>query len=121
MRTPKSILERRRSVRVDDSLPFKIGHADYEAEARTVNISLNGALCIVDKNIPVMTQLRVALSLPGAKGKRAKTIKIKGVVVRREPDPQTNDWLLAVYFSEIKPEDQDTLRRYIESRLSDRG
>jgi c-di-GMP-binding flagellar brake protein YcgR len=112
MKTPK----RRRSVRVHETLPFKIGHADYEAVAKTVNISLHGALCLVDKNIPLMTQLAVALTLPGGRGKRSKVLRMKGVVVRREKDPALERFFVAIYFSHIKAEDQEALRRFIDSR-----
>ena len=123
MRTPKPILERRRSVRVHESLPFTIGHDGYETLAQTVNVSLHGALCLVDRNIPLMTQLAVALTLSAAKSVkrsagRTKTIHMKGVVVRREKDPGSNRYFLAIYFSQIKSEDQEALRRFIENRLS---
>jgi c-di-GMP-binding flagellar brake protein YcgR len=118
MKTPKPILDRRRSIRVDEALPFKIGHADYEVQATTVNISQHGALCVVDKSVPVMTQLAVALTLPEGRSKKGKTLRLKGVVVRREKDPSADRYLLAVYFSDIKPEDQETLCRFIEGRLS---
>ena len=115
MKTPKPILERRRSVRVSEELPFRIGHGDYETVARTLNISQHGALCIVDRNIPLMTQLALALTLPG---KRSKTIRMKGVVVRREKDASLDRWFIAIYFSDIKSEDQKTLRQFIDSRSS---
>ena len=118
MKTPKSILERRRSVRLHEALPFKIGHADYETTATTVNISIHGALCIVDRNIPLMTQLAVAIKLPVKGSKTGKTLKIKGVVVRREKDPALDRYFIAIYFSGINSLDQDTLRRFIEGRLS---
>ena len=119
MKTPKPILDRRRSVRVYESVPFKIGHAGYEAQAETVNISAHGALCIVDKNIPLMTQLAVAVTLPGAgSSKRGKTLKLKGVVVRRDKDPDSERYFLAIFFSDIKAEDQEALHRFIEGRLS---
>ena len=119
MKTPKPILDRRRSVRVYESLPFKIGHAEYEAQAETVNISAHGALCIIDKNIPLMSQLAVALTLPAtATSKRARTIRPKGVVVRRDKDPDSDRYLLAIFFSEIKAEDQEVLQSFIEARLS---
>jgi c-di-GMP-binding flagellar brake protein YcgR len=117
MKTPKPILERRRSVRLHEALPFKIGHAGYETIAKTVNISPHGALCMVDKNIPLMTQLAVAVTLPVKGAKRGKTLRIKGVVVRREKDPALDRYFVAIYFSEIKSQDQDTLRRFIEGRL----
>ena len=116
MKTPKPILERRRSVRLHEALPFRIGHADYEITAKTVNISAHGALCIVDKNIPLMTQLAVALTLPAKGAKHGKTLRIKGVVVRREKDPSFERYFLGIYFSAIKSKDQDTLSRFIEGR-----
>ena len=122
MKTPKPILERRRSIRLAEALPFRIGHKDYEAEVRTQNISEHGALCIIDRNIPLMTQLAVALTLPvegkaKAKGK-GKVLRMKGVVVRREKDPSSENYLLAIYFSEIKEPDRRALKRFIDSRLT---
>ncbi len=116
MKTPKPVLDRRRSIRILEKLPFKIGHQHYEAEAVTVNISINGALCVVEREIPVMTQLKIALTLPGASSKK-KTLSMKGVVVRKEKDPAGPEYLIAIYFSEIKPQDRESLRRFIESRL----
>lgn len=118
MKTPKSILERRRSVRVHESLPFKIGHTDYETQAETLNISEHGALCLVDKSVPLMTQLAVALTLPGVGGKRGKTIRLKGVVIRREKDLSSERYYIGIFFSDIKKEDHETLRRFITDRLS---
>lgn len=118
MKTPKRVLDRRRSIRIAESLPFKIGHASFESEAVTINISTNGALCLIDQDIPLMTQLKVALSLPGAKvSSRSRSISMKGVVVRKEKDALNKKYLIAVYFSEIKPADRETLERFIESRL----
>ena len=119
MKTPKPVLDRRRSIRIDEKLPFKIGHQDYEAEVRTVNISCQGTLCIVDKDIPLMTQLKLALSLPssrkGAGGH--KTLAMKGVVVRKEKDVTGKQYFIAIFFSEIKPADRAFLEKFIESRL----
>lgn len=117
---PKAILERRRSIRVAESLPFKIGHHGYEIEAVTLNIGLHGAMCLVDKDIPMMTQLNIGLSLPSASGAsgRVKKIRLKGVVVRKDRSPQTGRFCIAVFFSECKPADQKTLEKFILSRLA---
>lgn len=118
MRTPKPILERRRSIRLDEKLPFKIGHEDYESEAHTLNVSVNGALCLVERDIPLMTSLKIALSLP-AKGKsRNKIIRIKAAVVRKDKQRPAGPYLVALYFSDISSEDRQALQNFIESRLS---
>lgn len=111
MKTPKPILERRRSARLVKQLPFKIGHEGYELEAVTVNISSRGVLCLVDKEMPLMTQVRLALSLP------TKDIRAKGAVVRREPDFTSGKFYTAIYFTAIKPRDEKLLRAFIDRRL----
>ena len=108
---PKSILERRRSIRITEVLAFRIGNKDYEMEARTLNISCHGAMCVVDKDIPMMTQLDIALKLPGQ-----KMIRVKGVVVRKEEDPLNEKFHVAIFFSEISPYDTKRLRQFIECR-----
>ena len=111
-------MERRRSIRVDEKLPFKIGHDHYEIEAVTINISSQGVLCAVDRDIPMMTQLKVALSLPASAGMRAKLLSAKGVVVRKEKGLSEGRFFLAIYFADIKSADREHLEKFIESRLA---
>ena len=118
MKTPKRILERRHSVRIEDNFPFHIGHEDYEVEVKTLNISSHGAMCIVDWDIPMMTQLNIALSLPTGRSSKHKKIRIRAVVVRKEKDPASGKFFLAIYFADVKPEDRKTLDKFIQSRLA---
>ncbi len=113
---PKPIRERRRATRIDERLPFKIGHRGYAIQAFTQNISTSGVMCLVEEDIPMMTQLEVALSLPGAS--RAQKIRMKGVLVRKEKDPGTGHFLVAVFFSDIQPADRKKLEKFIEHRLN---
>ena len=115
MKTPKSILDRRRSIRISESLPFRIGHKGYEVEAVTVNIAQHGILCIVEKEIKMMTQLDVALTLPV--GRASRRFSARGVIVRKDFDALSGKCLLAIYFSDMKPKDRDVLRQFIEGRL----
>ena len=123
MKTPKPILERRRFVRLAEYLPFEIGHEGYEIKAQTLNISSTGALCRVEREIPLMTKVRIGLALAPVKRASAKpiTLNLNGVVVRKEKDPRTDHFLIAVYFSGIKPRDQNLLGRYVEERLKNRS
>ncbi len=118
MRTPKPILERRRSVRIDAGLPFNIGHEGYEIEARTLNVSTHGAMCALERDIPLMTQLKIGLRVPamGSARPQEHTLRLKGVVVRKEHDPATKKYNVAVYFPDISEKDQGILKDYIEHR-----
>ena len=113
MKTPNRILERRRSVRIADHFIFKIGHRGYEVQAITINISASGAMCVIDRDIPLMSQLQIGLQLPNVSGKGLQAIHMKGVVVRKEKDIRTGRYLIAVYFSDIKPADEKRLDKFI--------
>ena len=120
MRTPKAILERRRSVRVEEALPFQIGRKGYEQKAVTVNISRHGVMCLVNKDVAQMTLLDVALILPVTLRKSASktsTLRLKGVVVRKEKDPRSGRYFLAVFFPRMKPQDEKLLNVFIDTRL----
>lgn len=116
MKTPKPILERRRSVRVPENLPFRLGHEDFEIEGMTLNVGAHGILCSVDKDLPLMTKVSIGLSLH--LNGRPHAIRTKGVVVRKTRDPRGERFHVAIFFSDLKPKDADTLRDYIDQRLN---
>lgn len=120
MDIPKRIHERRQSLRIQETFLFTIGHDGYDIEARAVNIGLHGVMCIVDREIPLMTQLKIALTLPkyGKNKPIEKTLRVKGVVVRRERDDASGKFLVAIFFSDLKHEDTATLKEFIEHRLN---
>lgn len=120
MEIPKPIQERRRSLRIDESIPFRIGTKDFDIEAETVNISVGGALCILDKPLAAMTRMDIALALPAYKANsfRRKTIYLKGVVVRSEKDAVSGKYYTAIFFSEGQPSDLKSLSDFIQSRIS---
>ena len=117
MKTPKPIQDRRRAIRIEENLPFHIGHDQYEVEVRTVNISKSGVLCLTDKPIPLMTKLKIGLQLPGS-ARKASGFHAQGVVVRREPDPASDKFYIGIFFSDIAPKDLQLLEDYIDQRLN---
>ncbi len=119
MSLKKRILEQRRSVRIFEELPFVIGHQGYEIQAKSVNISGNGVMCVVDRDIPLMTQLDIAFSVPVVVNfsSKEKIVKAKGVVVRKEEDAISDKFFIAIFFSDIKPKDQKVLNEFIAYRL----
>ena len=118
-RVPRPILERRHSVRIEENLPFKIGHHGYDIQATTLNVSSRGVMCLVDRDIPLMTQLEIGLTIPGigAKMSKPRQILTKGVVVRKEKDHSTGKFLIGIYFSDLKERSRELLLKFIEHRL----
>ena len=117
MPTPRRITERRRSVRISEPLLFKIGHRGYDIQAITLNLSCHGAMCVVDSDIPMMSQLEIGLEIPGKSAGRQTTVHLKGVLVRKEKDLRTGRFLVAVYFSDVKPADAKRLEQFIDRYL----
>lgn len=114
---PKSVNERRRSIRIYESLAFKIGHDGFEAEARTVNIGTHGVMCEVDRDIKLMTQLSLSISLPAnGSSAKARRVSARGVVVRKEPSAN-GKFRIAIFFSDLKPKDAQYLKDFIDGRL----
>jgi len=110
--------ERRGAARIVEFLSFRIGHQRYEIQSTTINLSSNGALCLVDRDIPVMTRLAVSLSLPASGASQpAQDIAATGVVVRTEKRPDSGKFCVAIYFSKIGPKARKVLRGFIASRL----
>lgn len=104
-------------MRIAEPLLFKIGYRGYDIQAITINISSSGAMCVVDKDIPMMSKLNIALELPAGKSGKRRAIPMKGVVVRKENDVRTGRFLVAVYFSDVKPADQKRLEKFIGNYL----
>lgn len=96
---------------MEEALPFKIGHEDFEFETTSSNISYHGALCRLAKKIPLMARVRIGIVLPHAE------IRLSGVVVRREEDPVSGQFHTAIFFSDIQPKDDQALRAFIDARL----
>ncbi len=118
MGSPRRILERRRSVRIAEPFLFKIGHQGYDVQAITLNISTHGAMCVVDKDIPMMSQLRIGLELPAQKPRaKSKYLSLKGVLVRKEKDEKTGRFLIALYFSDLSSSDEKNLAQFIDRYL----
>lgn len=117
MKIPKKILERRKHLRISEELPFQIGHQGYEIKAKTINISEAGALCNIDKDIPILTQLSVALSLPSHNSSsKSRIIKAKGVIVRKQKDLAIGKITIAIYFSDMSVKDHQALDEFIQKR-----
>ena len=119
MSISRNTSDRRRSIRIAEELPFVIGHQGYEIQATSVNLSNNGVMCLIDRDIPVMTLLEIAFSLPVMVNfsTKEKLIKAKGVVVRKEEDAVSEKFYIAIFFSEVKPKDQKVLNDFIQYRL----
>ena len=111
--------ERRKHPRVAESVSCQVGWASRWASTRTINLSCGGVLCALTEPIPVMTKCAIRLEIPGpssGRGSSPRQIRCVGVVVRQERSKVEQDpapYRIAIYFSDLKPEDHRHLGEFI--------
>ncbi|MCX5700137.1 MAG: PilZ domain-containing protein [Candidatus Omnitrophica bacterium] len=110
----KSGRERRKHLRLDKKLPFKVAVDGYDFSTTTENISCVGAYCQIKKYIPPFTKVMVKLSLPIKVNNNSKThtIDCEGVIVRTEDKDKTG-FNIAIFFNQIKDNQRKVISEYI--------
>ena len=113
-------IERRNNQRSENNIPVKICQKDGDIVTETMNVSRSGAYCCVDRNLPLMTRLKIHLLLSqrDAGKSAARKISCEGVVVRSEPAADENNYNIAIFFSDITRRDAECLMDYINGALA---
>jgi len=111
--------DRRRYPRTDVSLPIKLSDNDFDAVSETTNLSGSGVYCSVNRDIALMSKLRIVFLVPISKGKKRNVKKITcgGVVVRKECDTENmpTRYRIGIFFNDITDGTRRILLSYIKS------
>ena len=105
--------ERRRHPRYARALPLRRRGAEDFSVLETENVSLGGALCRVDRYLPIMTKLHLHAELPDGQG----PFEAEAVVVRVEPEEPRGwhgEYRVALFFQRMEDKDRRALRTYLE-------
>lgn len=113
--------ERRTFPRIADSgfaMELKLG--EFDTIIHTHNVSASGAYCKIDRQVPLMSRVKLVLMMPGEKREdAAEGLEISGVVVREHPviiDGQTKHYDLAIFFDDISSSARQVISDYISKR-----
>jgi len=116
--------EKRKNPRVEGKLPFEIGWQYAAIKTETKNISCTGAYCYIKRAVPVMSKVKIAMSIPSIKDAKIapKSIICEGIVLRYDPsaknDTQTTGYNAAIMFTKISKKDKNTIADYVKNQLS---
>ncbi|MDD3088696.1 MAG: PilZ domain-containing protein, partial [Candidatus Omnitrophica bacterium] len=78
--------ERRKFPRIKDKeIAVKLSGEGFNTITQSLDVSASGIYCKVDRRIPLMTRVQLALVIPGKTSSHANTLKVEGVVVREHP------------------------------------
>jgi hypothetical protein len=113
--------ERRKYPRVkDEGLSLKLRLDDFDSITHTMNISSSGVYCKLDKELPLMSRVRLVLMIPDpAKENILKDLEVDGVVVRQHPviiDGVIKHYDVAIFFEDLSEKDKETIAGYIKRR-----
>ncbi|MDP3791914.1 MAG: PilZ domain-containing protein [Candidatus Omnitrophota bacterium] len=112
--------ERRRFPRLeDDTLSLKLD--GFDSITHTLNISTSGVYCKVDKELPLMSRVKLMLMVPDfSKDKPgAKNIEVSGIVVRQHSvivDGIIKHYDIAVFFDDLSAKDKEIIATYISNK-----
>lgn len=112
--------ERRAHPRVSADWPLEIaltsGSRPGLVQARVRDVSRAGVSFYVDRPIPMMTMLELALDLPTAKGRRL--VRGKGAVVRcQKISAAVEHYEIAVFLHELSEGDRRAIESHVRERL----
>ena len=111
--------ERRSFPRIkNEGLSLKLNTGDYDTITHTLDISASGLYCKIEREIPLMSRVKIALMLPDVSGDRktAKSLEVDGVVVREHPvivDGKIKHYDIAVFFDNLSEKTRDAIAGYI--------
>ena len=111
--------ERRRAPRIKiEELSLKLHAGDFDTVTHTLNISSSGLYCKVDRELPLMSRVKLMLMIPGQSNNNAesKGIEVEGVVVRAHPviiDGKVQHYDVAIFFDSIEPKIRELITGYI--------
>lgn len=103
--------ERRRAPRALADFPIRLSPREGLAEAKLKDLSEIGLCCTTAAPLDEMTLVGIDLQLPGAR----TAMRVQGAVVRCERRRSSNDYELAVYFTEIGSDARSAIGAYVAS------
>jgi c-di-GMP-binding flagellar brake protein YcgR len=109
--------DKRRYPRIQTSIPMNLMADKRNVSAETLNLSINGVCCRVNRPIAMMTSLEVILMLPDeGSPDDLMYVECNGIVVRNEE--KENGHHISIYFNEIELDEIQKLAAYIAAHGS---
>ena len=114
--------ERRSFPRLrDEGLFLKLNSGDFDTVTHTLDISASGIYCKIDREIPIMSRVRLKLMVPDSAKSSKSTIEldVDGVVVREHPviiDGVIKHYDAAIFFDNLSEKNSEIIQNYISSK-----
>ncbi|MFA5255475.1 MAG: PilZ domain-containing protein [Candidatus Omnitrophota bacterium] len=116
--------ERRKFPRVkDEGLSLKLRLDDFDSITHTMNISSSGVYCKLDKELPLMSRVKLMLMIPDpVREGTVRDLEVDGIVVRQHPvtiDGIIKHYDVAIFFEDLSEKEKEVIAGYIKRKGSD--
>ena len=114
--------ERRSFPRVrDEGLSVKLNSGDFDTITHTLDISASGIYCKIDREMPIMSRVRIKLMVPDSikPDKPTRELDVDGVIVREHPviiDGVIKHYDAAIFFDNLSEKNREIIQAYISSK-----
>ena len=114
--------ERRSFPRVhDEGLSLRLNAGDFDTVTHTLDISASGIYCKIDREIPIMSRVRLKLMVPDTAkaNKGTRELDVDGVIVREHPviiDGVIKHYDAAIFFDNLSEKNREIIQGYISSK-----
>ena len=120
----KKKVEKRQYPRVKDvNVSLKVKSKDDDIITKSLDISASGVYCKLEKEMPLMSRIKIILIIPkiqsGEKSTQNIKIETDGVVVREHPVIENGKIIhydAAIFFDNMSVKDREHILSYINSR-----
>ena len=105
----------------DENLSLKLNSGDFDTVTHTLDISASGIYCKIDREIPIMSRVKIKLMVPDSmkSDKGMKELDVDGVIVREHPviiDGVIKHYDVAIFFDNLSEKNREIIQNYISSK-----
>lgn len=114
--------ERRSEPRIhDEKLGLRLNIDGFDTVTHTLNISASGIYCKIDKEMPLMSRVKLVLMIPDEikDEKTTQHVELEGVVVREHPvimNGETKHYDVAIFFDNLSSKNKEIISNYIAKK-----
>ena len=117
--------ERREYPRIkDDKVSLKLKTDQFESTiSQSLNISASGVYCKIDKELPLLSRVKIILMLPiDTEDDTSKINKVEteGVIVREHPVIENGKIIhydVAIFFDSLSAKNRETIKKFITKKI----
>ena len=102
-------------------MALRLNSGDFDTVTHTLDISASGIYCKINREIPIMSRVRIKLMVPDSvkPDKGTRELDVDGVIVREHPviiDGVIRHYDAAIFFDNLSEKSREIIQDYISGK-----